>query len=95
MNVINTGILTGILEALIEHADWFFSEGIVSLFIFKIKDPTAKAKLKTVFPFSILYEKKNKNKPSNPFLVFQFCNIDSPGYFYDVLAENVFIKPIR
>jgi hypothetical protein len=29
MNMKNTGVLTGILEALIEHADWFFSEGII------------------------------------------------------------------
>ena len=27
MNVKNAGLLTGILEALIEHADWFFPEG--------------------------------------------------------------------
>lgn len=25
----NTGVLTVIIEALIEHADWFFSEGII------------------------------------------------------------------
>ncbi|CAB3998920.1 rho GTPase-activating 44-like isoform X2 [Paramuricea clavata] len=28
MNMKNTGVLTGILEALIEHADWFFSEDV-------------------------------------------------------------------
>ncbi|XP_028395604.1 rho GTPase-activating protein 44-like isoform X2 [Dendronephthya gigantea] len=28
MNVKNTGVLTGILEALIEHADWFFPEDV-------------------------------------------------------------------
>jgi hypothetical protein len=33
MNMKNTPILTGILEALIEHADWFFPEGMISLLI--------------------------------------------------------------
>ena len=29
MNMKNTPVLTGIIEALIEHADWFFPEGSV------------------------------------------------------------------
>jgi hypothetical protein len=32
MNMKNTPVLTGIVEALIEHADWFFPEGIVVSF---------------------------------------------------------------
>ena len=31
MNVKNTGVLTVIVEALIEHANWFFPEGILLL----------------------------------------------------------------
>ena len=37
MNMKNTPVLTGIVEALIEHADWFFPEGIVVFIVSSIR----------------------------------------------------------